>query len=241
MATTTGFDSVRQAAASRLVRQPHALWWAGGASLAIFMGFFINAMMQPRMFFDVSLMKRVQAIEFPGLYDLTAFINRDLTSSTPAVVSWLVLMLVLAAARWWPAFLTAGLMPAGGLVNEFICQILVGRTRLDELVRSSSYGEEKSFPSGHVVGAVLLYGFVFVLLRRIPWRPVRLFLQAVCIGIIALVGFGRIWDGAHWPSDVLAAYPLGFAMLLAMLGIHIWLESGGLTILHRHAMRLARR
>jgi undecaprenyl-diphosphatase len=218
------------------------VWWASAASFAIFTGFLINALMQPRMFFDVSLMKKVQAIDLPGLEELNAFINRDLTSSTPAVVSWLVLMLALAAMRWWPAFLTAGLMPAGGVVNEFICQILVGRTRphLEELARSSSYGEEKSFPSGHVVGAVLLYGLVFVLLRRVPWRAVRIPLQAICVGIIALVGFGRVWDGAHWPSDVLAAYPLGFGMLLIMLGIFSWLERGGFAILLQHARRLTR-
>jgi membrane-associated phospholipid phosphatase len=87
---------------------------------------------------------------------------------------------------------------------------------------------------------VLLYGLVFVLLRRVPWRTVRIPLQAICVGIIALVGFGRVWDGAHWPSDVLAAYPLGFGMLLIMLGIFSWLERGGFAILLQHARRLTR-
>jgi undecaprenyl-diphosphatase len=156
-------------------------------------------------------------------------------------MSWLLLMLVLFAARWWPAFFAASLMPAGGIVNEFISRFLVTRTRphLDELVRTSVDVRERSFPSGHVVGAILLYGFVFVLLRRLRWLPVRYVLQAVCVGIIVMVGFGRVWAGAHWPSDVLSAYPLGFALLLALLGIHTWLERGGLSILHERTKHLA--
>ena len=242
MATTSGYESVPQAAAPGAIRGPQMFWRAICASLALFAVFLINAMIEPRMFFDVSLMKRIQAIDLPGLDQLFNFINRDLTSSRPAVVSWLVLMLALAAVRWWSAFLTASLLPVGGIINEFISRMLVTRTRphLDELVRSSGSVEERSFPSGHVVGAILLYGLLFVLVRRVPWRSVQLFLQAVCIGIIAMVGFGRVWDGAHWPSDVLGAYPLGFALLLALVGIYNWLEGGGLSIVQQQARRLAR-
>lgn len=242
MATTSGFDSVSQSVASNEMRKPQVVLLKIGLLLAIFLGFLINALMQPRMFFDVSLMKKIQAVDIPRVYEVTQFVNRDLTSSRPAVLSWLCLMSVLAVTRWWSACLTAGLMPAGGIVSEFISRVLVGRTRphLDELVRTSVDMEERSFPSGHVVGAVMFYGLVFVLLRRVRWRLVRITFQTVCIGIIVLVGFGRVWAGAHWPSDVISAYPLGLALLLALIGVFTWLEGGGLANLHQQALRHAR-
>lgn len=242
MATTSGFDSVAGPIGSALTRHVRVTLVEIGLLLAVFTGFLINAMVQPRMFFDLSLMKKIQAVDIPRVYEVTQFINRDLTSSRPAVMSWLVLMSVLASVRWWSAFLTAGLMPAGGIVSEFISGVLVTRTRphLDELVRTSVDMEERSFPSGHVVGAVLFYGLIFVLLRRIRWHVIRYPLQAVCLGIIAMVGFGRIWAGAHWPSDVISAYPLGLAMLLALVSIFNWLESDGLAKVQQRVRQFAR-
>jgi undecaprenyl-diphosphatase len=243
MATTSSYEALPQTSATGAFRPLFKFWRPICVLLAIFAVFLVDALMRPRAFFDLSLMKQIQEVDIPRTYEVTQFINRDLTSSTPAVMSWLVLMLVLAAARWWSAFLTASLMPAGGIVNEIFSRLIVTRTRphLDELVRTSVDVEERSFPSGHVVGAVMLYGLIFVLLRRIPWRVMRVPLQAVCIGIIVLVGFGRVWAGAHWPSDVISAYPLGFALLLALVAIHSWLEDGGLTILRERAKLLARR
>ena len=123
--------------------------------------------------------------------------------------------------RWWAAFCGLAGFPLGGVVNYVVGEILVERTRpdLDELTRASSNPEERSFPSGHVQGAVMLYGLLFVVARRIRNRarcasPSR----AACLAIIATVGFARVWDGAHWPTDVLAAYALGGLMLAGRAG-----------------------
>lgn len=68
-----------------------------------------------------------------------------------------------------------------------------------------------SFPSGHVAHVTALFGFLFflsVLLRRAhpEWRVWVLLFQAICVYFIALVGIGRVLEGAHQPSDVLAGY-----------------------------------
>ena len=54
--------------------------------------------------------------------------------------------------------MAAATLPLGGAINLAIGEFLVGRTRphLAELARASGNFEERSFPSGHVQGAVLL-------------------------------------------------------------------------------------
>jgi membrane-associated phospholipid phosphatase len=87
-----------------------------------------------------------------------------------------------------------------------------------ESIRVVSALLDYSYPSGHVVGYVCLYGFLFfltyVLLRRSWQRTVALVALALPIG---LVGISRIYLGHHWASDVLGGYALGTAYLLLLV------------------------
>ena len=94
---------------------------------------------------------------------------------------------------------------ANGLLKE-----LIDRLRPGEVITLGS----KSFPSGHVLHAVLLQGVLWLLAR--PWLPRRrdqLALAAVFIVWVALVSFSRVYLQKHWPSDVLGAYLLGASTL----------------------------
>jgi membrane-associated phospholipid phosphatase len=66
------------------------------------------------------------------------------------------------------------------------------------------------FPSGHTMTGVTLYGLIFYLLlprlRSWRWRV----LAAMNTGLIVLlIGYSRVFLGAHYPSDVLAGYAFG--------------------------------
>lgn len=72
-----------------------------------------------------------------------------------------------------------------------------------------------SFPSGHSVLAMAFFGFIIWLL----WRSMRdrkywrWCLTVLFAALIALVGVSRVYLGAHYVSDVIAGWCLGFVWL----------------------------
>lgn len=75
-----------------------------------------------------------------------------------------------------------------------------------------------SFPSGHTITAVALYGFLAILLWRAGHR-----VWALLAGVmIPLIGFSRIYLGVHYPSDVLAAIALGILWLMLIFSGLAW-------------------
>jgi undecaprenyl-diphosphatase len=112
---------------------------------------------------------------------------------------------VLARMREWYWLLTLALTMGGGMALNSLLKHVYARVRPyfdDPWVSLSSY----SFPSGHTAGAVLLYGVAAAFLAS---RFDRHRQRAACvIGAVfaaALVAFSRMYLGAHYLSDVVAA------------------------------------
>jgi membrane-associated phospholipid phosphatase len=76
-----------------------------------------------------------------------------------------------------------------------------------------------SFPSGHAQAAVT--GYAVILLVFLPvlsaaWRRIAV---AVAVFMVLAIGFSRVAVAAHFVSDVLAAYILGAAWVVAMTAL----------------------
>ncbi|NLX82410.1 MAG: phosphatase PAP2 family protein [Clostridiales bacterium] len=72
-----------------------------------------------------------------------------------------------------------------------------------------------SFPSGHSMAAAAFYGFVIYLIRRSQMsRRAKALFSALCVGIIGLVGFSRVYLGVHYASDVVAGFLVSSLYLL---------------------------
>lgn len=73
------------------------------------------------------------------------------------------------------------------------------------------------FPSGHVMGATLLYGGIIWLAEEVVANlRVRRAVQIAAALVILITGFGRVYTGAHWPSDVLGGVLWGVTGLVAL-------------------------
>jgi membrane-associated phospholipid phosphatase len=79
-----------------------------------------------------------------------------------------------------------------------------------------------SFPSGHALGSLVLYGFLaYVLAEQFP--RLSYWIYGIAVGIIASIGASRLYLGVHWPTDILAGYAVGFLWLMiciTMLRLH---------------------
>jgi uncharacterized membrane protein YdjX (TVP38/TMEM64 family) len=111
----------------------------------------------------------------------------------------------LARLREWYWLLTLAAALAGGMLVNVILKASYERMRPhfnDPLLVLTSY----SFPSGHTAGAVLFYGVLaaFLVSRFYDWRR-RTAAVAGAIVAVLLVAFSRMYLGAHYLSDVVAA------------------------------------
>ncbi len=116
--------------------------------------------------------------------------------------------------------------------NAFVCDILavlsvasntlikyiVSRERplVLKLIKQGGY----SFPSGHTMISVTIYGFlIYLIYTNIKNKYLKIILIFLLSCLIFLVSISRIYVGVHFASDVLAGAILGLAELLLMINI----------------------
>ena len=136
----------------------------------------------------------------------------------------LVVCLILWLRRWRLEAVFVALVSFPDLLNILIKE-LIGRPRptadLVEVVIGYGGVQGYGFPSGHAVHAVLFYGFLLFLARLYIPKPalVRTIFALVCAYIL-VTGPWLIYDGRHWPIDVLGGYSYGAFYLLAIIAAY---------------------
>ncbi len=84
----------------------------------------------------------------------------------------------------------------------------------------------RSFPSGHVMSATVVYGFLLYLSFRDQWAPpYHVLARALSVAALVLTALTSIYLEVHWPTDVLAGYLWGLALLLPAISVLIGLSS----------------
>ena len=81
----------------------------------------------------------------------------------------------------------------------------------ERLISQSGY----SYPSGHSMMAMCLYGVLIYLINtKLKNKKLKIILTIILSIIILLIGVSRIYVRVHYPSDVLGAYLLTILILI---------------------------
>lgn len=102
------------------------------------------------------------------------------------------------------------------LALNTVIKVIIGRERPD-IHRLAAFANEagKSFPSGHSIFATIIFGSIFfICLGKLKNRSSKILLGILCIILIALIMFSRIFVGVHYPSDTIGGFLEGISILL---------------------------
>jgi undecaprenyl-diphosphatase len=139
--------------------------------------------------------------------DATAAMAMVSRLHSPGMIGvWSVIFgVVLALRRERQWLVTVALAVVGGMLLNDALKLAFHRARPhfdDALDVLGSY----SFPSGHTADSTLFYGVLAAyLFTRFAHRGARTAIVAGAILAIATVAFSRVYLGAHYPTDVIAA------------------------------------
>jgi len=122
---------------------------------------------------------------------------------------------VAVAALWRrcrASALTLAALIAAALSADVVLKIVVDRVRPPNPAVDTGLG---SFPSGHVIHAVVIFGLVPFLLWVLTRRRALLRAGFAVFAVVVLsVAVSRVRLGAHWPSDVISSVFIGSSLLL---------------------------
>ncbi len=129
--------------------------------------------------------------------------------------------------RAWSRWEALTFLVAGGLTFAVRLAEFPYRPRpTDDLVWTLGVQGSTSYPSGHVVYAVLVFGLLAYLASR---HPPRFWLHAVMVSLPAIMviamGPARIVVKDHWPADVAGGYLISLPLLMGVIWAHAHLPS----------------
>jgi undecaprenyl-diphosphatase len=140
----------------------------------------------------------------------------DVTSLGNGIVL-VVLVLVAAVFLWqtrhhWSVYLLVIGTVGGDLLNTLLKEYFE-RPRPSVVIQIDTVSS-MSFPSGHAMVSLIVYGSVAYLVGRLePTAGLRRTTWAFAVLIILSIGISRVYLGVHYPSDVIAGFIAGLAWL----------------------------
>jgi undecaprenyl-diphosphatase len=171
--------------------------------------------------FDVEVTRSIQSLSIPGLepfFRAVAWVGFPPQSNF--IWGALILGLFVFGLRLEAAMFAFAAVGSAGL--WFAIVPLVDRPRPSpELVNVAMQLPTGSFPSGHVLNLTAIFGFLIFLVVVTVGNVLLRRVVAAVLGVpILTIGISRIYDGAHWPSDVLGGYMIGGIWLALTIGLY---------------------
>lgn len=115
----------------------------------------------------------------------------------------------------------------GGGAVDSVLKLAVDRPRPD-LAGPVAEAFGKSFPSGHAMMSLVVYGGLLLVFLPVVHRRWRVTVVACVTALVAAIGLSRLALGVHFVSDVVAGWVMGLAWLAASVAaFSIWRQERG--------------
>jgi undecaprenyl-diphosphatase len=162
---------------------------------------------------DDSLNQWFVAQRTPTLNPLTN-IGSELGATFTIIGIAALACIVLAIGRHWRelGFIVASLVVEASA--SFTTSTLITRTRPD-VPRLDAAQPTGSFPSGHTAAAIVLYvGLALVITWLVRNALLRALAWILAIALPIFVGFSRLYQGMHHPTDLIGSVVIAVGSLL---------------------------
>ncbi|MEH1884941.1 phosphatase PAP2 family protein [Nostoc sp.] len=161
--------------------------------------------------FDTTFLLWLHQFANPSLDNFMLFITNVGNPSTVVIVVSVNLILL-----WWQHYREEAkffvLACLGGFILNTGLKLFFSKARPElwhRLISEKSF----SFPSGHALGSIVLYGFIaYELATHYPHFAKLIY--SLTVILIAAIGISRLYLGVHWPTDIIAGYGVGFLWLM---------------------------
>lgn len=172
---------------------------------------------------DIQVVQWFQQYRHPLLTKIMLFFSFIGDTVPVTVISVLVMFILFRIFHQRIELFLFSLVLIGSTISTILLKSYYQRERpqLDMLVMEEGF----SFPSGHSMAALSLYGIVtFLLWRHVSNVSGRNILLLSSIILIIIIGISRMYLGVHYPSDVIGAYLFSSFWLLFSIAIFQYIK-----------------
>jgi len=165
---------------------------------------------------DQTIATYIYSLRTPFITDIMMFIT-SLADVNTIIVLFVFVVAILLVLKKRSHIIPVVFTLLGNLIFVSLVKTILARPR-PLLANALVYEESYSYPSGHSLIAITIYGLLIIyLFTFVKSHAIRRLSVIVGVILILTVGFSRIYLGAHWPSDVLASYLIGICWLSLIL------------------------
>jgi len=222
-------DAAQQATKAETASSPRRKYRTLLLQAALFLAIGAFAMLTflvetiPSFPIDLQITRAIQSFNSPLFSAIMNLISWPGFFPHSFIITLLIALVLYIYGLHWEA--VASLLAAvfSTVTNELVKEIIQRPRPSVDLVDVFAVLQSYSFPSGHVMFYVGLFGFVWYLIFALLKRSlIRTLLLTFLGSLIFLVGISRIYLGQHWASDVLGAYLLGGLILVGNILFYRW-------------------
>lgn len=149
-----------------------------------------------------------------GLMYTVSFIGQPLIT-----ISIVAMIGLLSTAAQHYRLLVASIVALGTYGVNSILKEVFHRARPDTEYARGILLETYSFPSGHATSSVVIFGLAALIAWHLLPQPYATIAVTLLIVLIILIGISRVYLGAHYASDVLVGWGIGFVGLAIIVWI----------------------